>query len=59
MTPQAVNQLINQGEGRNLEFKTSFGREAIESVAAFANSKGGGVLLVGVTDNGTVAGINC
>lgn len=59
MTPQALNQLINQGEGRNLEFKTSFGREAIESVAAFANSKGGGVLLVGVTDNGTVAGISC
>ncbi len=40
MTPQALNQLINQGEGRNLEFKTSFGRETIESVAAFANSKG-------------------
>ena len=59
MTPQALNQLINQGEGRNLEFKTSFGREAIESVAAFANSKGGGVLLVGVADNGTVAGISC
>ena len=59
MTPQALNQLINQGESRNLEFKTSFGRETIESVAAFANSKGGGVLLVGVTDNGTVAGISC
>ena len=58
MTPQALEQLINQGEGRHLEFKTSFGREAIESVAAFANSKGGGVLLVGVTDNGAVAGIN-
>lgn len=59
MTPQALNQLISQGEGRNLEFKASFGREAIESVAAFANSKGGGVLLVGVTDNGAVAGISC
>lgn len=58
MTPQALEQLINQGEGRHLEFKTSFGREAIESVAAFANSKGGGVLLVGVADNGAVAGIN-
>ena len=33
--------MIALGESENLEFKASFGKEVIESLAAFANHKGG------------------
>lgn len=42
-----IRQLI-QRENEELEFKTSFGRETIETPVAFANAKGGSV-LVGVS----------
>lgn len=48
--------LIHQGESSTLEFKQSFGKEAIETMCAFANAKGGR-LLVGVQDNGTISGV--
>ena len=47
---------IQQGESNTLEFKQSFGKEAIETVCAFANSQGGW-LLIGVQDNGTIQGV--
>ena len=43
-------------ESRYVEFKTSFGKEVIISLVAFANSKGGKV-VIGVDDNGVVKGI--
>ena len=47
--------LINQGESEQLEFKTSFGKETIEALSAFANSLGGTV-LIGISDKGEVLG---
>ena len=48
--------LIHSGESQNLEFKSSFDRETIETLVAFANTQGGTV-FVGIADNGTVAGV--
>jgi len=43
---------IAQGEGENTEFKSSFNLQVIETLVAFANTKGGTV-YIGVNDNKT------
>ena len=55
-TAAKLLKLIRQGESETLEFKESFGRQAIETVCAFANTKGG-ILLIGVDDKGIVLGV--
>lgn len=50
--------MIALGESENLEFKASFGKEAIETICAFTNHKGG-VVLVGVEDSGKIVGVSC
>lgn len=52
-----VMQLVAQGEGRHLEFKLSSAerREAAETLCGFLNAEGG-VVLIGVRDDGTVIG---
>lgn len=55
-SPHGVLALIRKGESETLEFKESFGRETVETICAFANTKGG-VLLVGVDDKGIVLGV--
>jgi len=47
--------LIEENESEHLEFKTSFGKEAIETLCAFANTKGGKV-LIGINDKGKPIG---
>jgi len=47
---------IKKGETESIEFKRTFDRQAIETLAAFANSKGGRV-LVGINDKGKIEGI--
>lgn len=47
---------IRKGESEQLEFKTSFGKEAIETLSAFANTKGGAV-FIGVGDEGKISGV--
>jgi ATP-dependent DNA helicase RecG len=47
--------LIRQGEGQCTEFKISFQKEVIASLVAFANTKGG-LVLVGVSDASQVVG---
>lgn len=47
---------IPAGESETVEFKSSFDREVIETLAAFANAKGGKV-FVGISDNGKAAGV--
>ncbi|HDP76311.1 MAG TPA: ATP-binding protein [Bacteroidales bacterium] len=51
--------LISQGEGLTLDFKHSItdSRKIARSLVAFANTAGG-TLLIGVKDNGNIAGVN-
>ncbi len=53
---QKVLKLISEGENEQLEFKLSFQKEVIASVVAFANAKGGKV-LIGISDSGNITGV--
>ena len=50
-----VNILIKEGEGLTVEFKEHFTSRIDEDLVAFANTKGG-VILLGVKDDRTVSG---
>ena len=57
---QKIAELISQGEGISLEFKTcrnQINHDVYETVCAFLN-RHGGTLLLGVNDSGKVKGIN-
>lgn len=58
MDEATLRELIAQGEGQTIEFKKSTGqlRRAVETVAAFANTDGGRV-LIGVRKDRTVEGV--
>ena len=49
-------ELIDSGESGTIEFKESFGKEAIETIAAFANGDGG-FLCVGIDNKGRLKGV--
>lgn len=51
-----ITNILKQGETETVEFKTTFGKAVIETLVAFANSKGG-VVYVGVKDDGKVVGV--
>jgi ATP-dependent DNA helicase RecG len=54
-----IRELIRQGEGISVEFKTCWNkinRDVYETVCAFLNRHGGTILL-GVQDDGTLQGI--
>ena len=49
-------KVIEGGESENVEFKSSYDKEGIlRSVGAFSN-KDGGIILIGVTDDGRIRG---
>ncbi|MFH1708457.1 MAG: ATP-binding protein [Planctomycetota bacterium] len=52
-----VRALLAQRESELLEFKTSFGKDTIESLCAFANHKGGTV-VIGVAPGGRPVGVS-
>ena len=54
-----IHQLIEFGESETMDFKQSVNDAAkiAKTIAAFANGKGG-VLLIGVKDNGNISGVN-
>lgn len=59
LSEQQIHDLIIQGEGISLEFKTcgqQLNRDVYQSVCAFLN-RHGGILLLGVQDNGVISGI--
>lgn len=47
---------MKKGESENIEFKENFDKEKIETASAFANTKGG-VILIGFADKGKVKGV--
>ena len=51
-----IKQRIAHGENATTEFKENFDQEVIETAAAFANIRGG-IILIGVSDNGEIRGI--
>ena len=55
---QELQRRLQQGESETLEFKRSLGelREIVETVGAFANARGG-TLLIGVDRDGQVVGV--
>ena len=52
-----IKDLIKSGEKQTTEFKLSFDKETIETITAFANTKGGTILL-GINNNGSIIGTN-
>ena len=57
MNTKQLQKLIRQGEGKSLEFKEGFGSAVITALNAFANTSGG-VLLIGISDDGSVKGVS-
>ncbi|MBT3209233.1 MAG: ATP-dependent DNA helicase [Bacteroidetes bacterium] len=55
MTKEQMLHIIYQGECETTEFKQSFNKEVIETIVAFANTKGGDI-LIGVNDKGSIIG---
>jgi len=47
-----LRKLIKSGETETVEFKATFDKEVLETSVAFANTRGG-VILIGVTGKGT------
>ena len=58
MIPKRIAELIAQGENQQLDFKFEINSASkiAKSLVAFANTDGG-KLLIGVKDNGLIAGI--
>lgn len=56
MNRQIVLGLVKKGESDVVEFKTAFDQATIETLSAFANTKGGTV-IVGVNNAGIINGI--
>ena len=55
MSPDEITILIKEGEGLTVEFKGHFSSRIDEDMVAFANTKGG-VILLGVRDDKTISG---
>jgi len=51
-----LRKLIKSGESETVELKASFNKEILETSGAFANTKGG-VILIGISDRGEIRGI--
>ncbi|MCB0807504.1 MAG: putative DNA binding domain-containing protein, partial [Bacteroidales bacterium] len=57
MTYDDLKEIIRLGEGETIEFKSAFGNEAIETLVAFANTRGGTV-VIGINPVNKITGIN-
>lgn len=55
---QTLRKLVSRGEGATLEFKrkAAYPEKIIGEMAAFANTQGG-ILLIGVSDDGAIPGV--
>jgi len=57
MNEKELIKLIEKGESERIEFKGNFNKETTEAAVAFANLSGG-VILIGVSDNGKIRGVS-
>jgi ATP-dependent DNA helicase RecG len=57
LTINELLHIISQGENENVEFKTSFNKEVIETIVAFANKTGGSV-YIGISEKDKIVGVN-
>ncbi|MBI9065653.1 MAG: putative DNA binding domain-containing protein [Salinivirgaceae bacterium] len=57
MTSDELKHIISQGEGEKVEFKLSYNNETIETLNAFANTKGGYV-LIGISNKNSIVGVD-
>lgn len=55
VTPERMKLLIREGEGLTVEFKERYTARIDEDIVAFANARGG-TLILGIRDDGTVSG---
>ena len=55
LSMKEIAVMITAGESETTEFKTSFNDEAIETIGAFSNARGG-TLLLGIKDSAQVCG---
>jgi len=56
MNQDELLKVIQKGESETIEFKENFDKETIETTSAFANTKGG-TILIGISDKGKIKGI--
>jgi len=56
MNKKTIPDLIAKGESETVEFKSAFDQATIETLAAFANTKGGHV-LIGIADSAKIIGV--
>lgn len=56
MNEKELNKLLELGETETLEFKENFDSETIETAGAFANTKGG-TILIGISDINKIKGV--
>jgi ATP-dependent DNA helicase RecG len=52
-----IIHIIKQGENEKTEFKSSFNKEVIETIVAFANKTGGSV-YIGISKTNKIVGVN-
>lgn len=55
MNEQEIRHILEQGECETIEFKESFGKEAIQTAGALANTNGG-YIFIGVDKKGNIKG---
>lgn len=55
MKPEELKLLLKEGEGLTVEFKERYSNKVDKDIVAFANTRGG-YLLVGVNDDGKIVG---
>jgi len=56
MNEKELSKLLELGETETLEFKESFDKKTIEAAGAFANTKGG-TILIGASDRNQIKGV--
>jgi len=56
MNEKELKKLLASGETETLEFKENFDKKTIEAAGAFANTKGG-TILIGASDRNQIKGV--